>query len=288
MARLYQHERVVNGLPRSAYSRYNPPTMIDELLLHMNEGVATLTLNRPQQHNAITYAMWRALPDICQQLDADPAVRVIIVRGAGEDAFSAGGDIGEFAWQRGNRTQAMDYNAHVDAALDAVAGLGKPSVALIKGHCIGGGLMLACACDLRIAAANARFAMPVGRLGNVVTYPELKRFVDLMGPGATADLFLSGRPLNATEAQTLGLCTQVHPPEAIENAVGDLCRRMAGFSPVSQREHKRMLQLLLRQPDLRQLTTEEVERQTLVFDSADYAEGTRAFMEKRTPQFTGR
>jgi enoyl-CoA hydratase/carnithine racemase len=261
--------------------------MIDELLLSKNDSVATLTLNRPQQHNAITYAMWRALPTLCRQLDEDATVRVVIMRGAGEDAFSAGGDISEFAWQRANRNQAMDYNAHVDAALDAVAGLGKPSIALIKGHCIGGGLMLACACDLRIAAANARFAMPVGRLGNVITYPELKRFVDLIGPGATADLLLTGRTLDAAEAQAVGLCSQVHPGAEIESVVGELTQRMARFSSVSQREHKRMLQVLLRQPDLRRLTPAEIELQTLVFDSADYAEGARAFIEKRAPEFSG-
>lgn len=260
--------------------------MTDLLITNAN-GVATVTINRPQQRNAITNAMWCAIPDLCRTLGQDAEVRVVVWRGAGDEAFSAGGDISEFAWQRSNRSQAAEYNQRVDAALHSILTLDKPTIALVRGYCMGGGFMLACHCDLRVAAGNARFAMPVGKLGNVISYPEMKRFVDLIGPSATADLLLTGRTVDAVEAHVIGLCNQVYPSEIIERGLTELTQRMVRFSPLSQRSHKQMLQVLLRKPDLQQLTADELELQSHAFDSADYAEGTRAFLEKREPRFGG-
>lgn len=259
----------------------------DDLLLTIEDGVATVTINRPQQRNAINDAMWRVIPELCDQLDRDPAVRVVVWRGAGSEAFSAGGDIGEFAWQRSNRAQAAAYNTRVDTALAQLLASGKPTIALITGFCMGGGFMLAAHCDIRIAASNARFGMPVARLGALITYAEMQRFVDIIGVSATTDLLLTGRMVNASEAQVIGLCTHVYPLDAIEQTVYEIARRMTQLSPLSQRDHKAMLQTLLRTPKLSDLSHDDLALADAIFDSSDYAEGTRAFLEKRDPRFSG-
>ena len=260
---------------------------MDEFLVRQTDGVATVTINRPEQRNAINYAMWHALPELCARLDADRDVRVVIWTGAGDAAFSAGGDISEFVEHRSNAAQTRVYNEVVARALDAVLALRKPTIALVKGYCVGGGFILAAYCDLRIAAENAQFGIPVARLGMPITYPQMQRFVHLMGAGAMMDLLLTARLLSATEAREAQLCSQVFPLDAIDAAVHEQARRMARLSPRTQRVHKQMLQTILHTPDLTQLTTEEIARLEESFDSADYAEGVRAFLEKRAPHFPG-
>lgn len=256
-------------------------------MLTVDEQVATVTFNRPQQRNAINYAMWRALPELCQQLEEDANIRVTVWRGAGDIAFSAGGDISEFAEVRSNREQANAYNSAVDCALESLLNLGKPTIALIKGYCMGGGLMLAAHCDLRIAADNAQFGLPVANLGALITYPELQRFVHLLGVAATTDLLLTARTLDAPAAHTIGLCQQVYPLAAIEEQVHKLTRRMVKLAPLSQKWHKQMLQTVLHKPNLNDITIAEQALLEICFDSADYREGTRAFLEKRPPNFQG-
>ena len=262
--------------------------MSNDLLITVENQVATVTFNRPQQRNAINLAMWQGLPTLCQQLDDDAAIRVVIWRGAGDAAFSAGGDISEFAALRSNRDQAEAYNATVDAALTRILQLRKPTIALIKGYCMGGGLMLAAHCDLRIAAANAQFGIPVANLGALITYTEMQRFIHVMGVAATTELLLTGRLYDVREAQTVGLCTQVYPLDMIDEQVQKLTARMAKLAPFSQQWHKAMLQTLLHKPDINAITSEELARVNACFDSADYQEGTLAFLEKRAPNFQGK
>lgn len=259
---------------------------MDDLLVTVEGPVATLVWNRPAQHNAVNGAMWRALPQVCARLAADRSVRVVICRGAGQEAFSAGGDIGEFAAQRANREQAERYNADVQAALDALLALPQPTIALVHGFCVGGGLLLAAYCDLRIAASSARFGLPVARLGFLITYPQMQRFVHLLGAGAVADLLLTARLVGAQEALALGLCSQVHPAETLDETVAGLAERMAALSPEAQRLHKRMLQTVLHTPDLQALTAEDLAAAAAIFDSADYREGVAAFVEKRGARFS--
>jgi enoyl-CoA hydratase/carnithine racemase len=259
-----------------------------ELALTLAPPVATLTLDRPEQHNAVSYAMWRDLSAVCRELAAAPQVRVVVLRGAGRRAFSAGGDIVEFQEQRRDRAQAERYNAQVQEALDAVLTLPQPTIALLHGFCVGGGLLLAACCDLRIASDAARFGLPVARLGFLITYAQMQRFVHLIGAPAVADLLLTARQLTAQEALNLGLCSQVHPAETLDDAVADLAGSMAELSPLSQRLHKQMLQTVLHKPDLSTLSPDELAAAAAIFDSADYAEGVAAFVGKRRPRFTGR
>jgi enoyl-CoA hydratase/carnithine racemase len=261
---------------------------MQELEVAVEPPLAILTINRPQQRNAINFAMWQALPGICRELANNERVRVVICRGAGQAAFSAGGDIGEFVQQRSNRRQAEQYNEQVQEALDALLALPQPTIALIHGFCVGGGLLLAAYCDLRIAADDTRFGLPVAKLGFLITYAQMQRFVQLAGAATIADLLLTARLLTAQEALTARLCSQVHPAEALDGAVLDLAERMAQLSPLSQRLHKQMLQKVLHTPDLSQLSPADLAAAAAVFDSEDYAEGVRSFVEKRPPIFGGR
>lgn len=260
---------------------------MNEFLVRQADGVATVVINRPEQRNAINYAMWRALPALCAELDADAAVRVVVWTGAGDDAFSAGGDISEFVEHRSNAAQTRVYNGVVADALDAVLTLSKPTIALVKGYCVGGGFILAAYCDLRIAAENAQFGIPVARLGMPITYAQMQRFVHLIGAGAMMDLLLTARLMTAAEAREAQLCSQILPLDAIDAAVHEQARRMARLSPRTQRVHKQMLQAILHKPDLAQLSDAERALLDESFDSADYAEGVRAFLEKRPPVFPG-
>ena len=261
---------------------------MESLLLSNANGVATLTINRPAQRNAITLEMWRSLAEITARLDQDSSVRVVVVTGAGDEAFSAGGDISEFSEKRRDPWQAKIHNGRVELALKSLARLSKPTIAMVKGYCVGGGCMLAAHCDLRISADNALFGMPVAQLNTLVGYRELQRFVHLIGLGAPLDLLLTARMIKASEAQSIGLCSQVYPLADIDNHVAELTSRMVNLAPLAQRWHKQMVQTLLRKPDLLDLTPEEGMLPDAIYDTEDYAEGVAAFLGKRAPVFRGK
>ena len=262
--------------------------MTDPILLAYDGPIATVTLNRPGQRNAINLAMWARLTEIALTLDADPQVRVIVLRGAGDNAFSAGADISEFETQRSNPTQAAAYARVFDGALDAVAAIGKPTLSLIRGFCVGGGLELASATDLRLAAADSRFGVPIAQLGLLVGYKEMRRLVALVGPGAAMNLLLTARLIDSAEALRLGLVTEVISPAEVERATYDLARRLCGLAPLAARWHKQILQTVLTNPSLSGLSPEAEALPYVCFGTADFAEGRRAFLEKRPPQFEGR
>jgi enoyl-CoA hydratase len=262
--------------------------MGEEILLRKANGIVTVTINRPAQRNAVTYAMWQRLATLMGELGADPQVRVVVLRGAGTQAFSAGADIAEFEEQRKNSAMAQKYHGAVEEALEAIAHFPRPTIAMVAGYCVGGGLELATATDLRIAADNARFGIPTAKLGIVVGYPEMARLVRLVGPGRTMDILLTARLVEADEALRIGLVSRLVPVAELEPTTEKVAAEIAGYAPLSHRWHKEMLETVLSDPGLHALGPEEAKVTFACFDTEDFQEGRRAFLEKRKPIFRGR
>ena len=209
-----------------------------DLYLESRGPVATITLNRPGQRNAINYGMWKELRRLAEEIRVHEETRVVIIRGAGEEAFSAGADIAEFEDRRNNSAQAREYSEVFDGAMDAIWAIGKPTISMIRGFCIGGGLELACCTDLRIAAQGSRFGIPTARLGVLVGYREMRRLLQLVGPGGAAEILIGARILNGDEALRLGLITRLVAAEALEEEVSKLADEIAGMAPLIHRWHK--------------------------------------------------
>ncbi len=261
--------------------------MTNDILVSARDGVATVTFNRPRQRNAISYHGWLELRRIAMDLDLDPDIRVVILTGAGDDAFSAGADIKDFENYRDNSRKAVVYAEAFDGAMDAVEAMSKPTICLIKGFCVGGGCELSMAADIRIAADNSRFGIPVARLSILVGYKEMRRLVQLVGPGNAAYILLSARLIDAREALRIGLVTQIAPLEEVSDIARNLAREMAPLAPLSQARHKKILQTVLKNPALESLSEEEELLPFTNFDSSDFHEGRRAFIERRAPNFRG-
>ncbi|CUA83789.1 Enoyl-CoA hydratase/carnithine racemase [Chelatococcus sambhunathii] len=263
------------------------PVASHSLRLSVASGIATMTIDNEARRNAIDFATWRAFPQVMATLGADDNVRVVIIRGAGDVAFTAGADIGEFGSLRASPEGGRAYEAANLAAFEAVAACPKPVLALIRGFCLGGGLGIALACDLRIAADDAVFAIPAARLG--VGYPPagMGMIVAAIGAAAAKDLIFTARRIEAAEALTLGLVQKVVPAGDIERAAAGLAETIAVNAPLTIRAAKAAVATAAGLPgagtpnDLQALAD-------ACFASADYAEGCAAFLGKRSPQFTGR
>ena len=243
-------------------------------------------MNRPAARNALNLAVWRGLAEQMQNLSRHSDVRVVIVRGAGTEAFLSGADITEFPAIRADATMTAQYDRDTAAALKAITGLDKPVIAMVNGLCFGGGCSVALACDLRFAAEHARFAVPAARLG--LAYPfeyGVERLVRVVGPTHAADILLSGRPIDATEAQRIGLVNRVVAGDELEAATRDYALRLAQGAPLTLAAHKAAIQEALRpaaEVDIARLRTLAAR----CFDSADYREGVAAFLAKRKPRFS--
>ena len=257
------------------------------LYLDRDGAIATVTINRPAQRNAINFAMWQELKRLAADIETDDQIRVLIIRGAGGEAFSAGADIAEFENCRSNSTQARVYSEAFDGALDAIWDLGKPVIAMIQGFCVGGGLELACCADIRIAAEGSRFGIPTARLGVLVGYREMRRLLHLVGVGGACEILLAARMLGPEHALRLGLITQIVPAAEIEQEVYRLAQDIAGMSPLIHRWHKRIMRTVLKNPTLANMTPDEQALAFASFDTEDFQEGKRAFLEKRPPVFKG-
>ncbi len=247
-------------------------------------GVVSVVLDRPAKLNALTQAMCRRLAEVMTALSARDDVRCIVLRGAGR-AFCPGADIGEFAEARSTIPQARAFNDVFHGAVDTVEACPHPVVAAIRGACVGGGLQLACACDLRIAASDARFGVPVNRLGLAVDYRELAPIVRIGGEAAALEFLLTGRVFEAERTRALGLVNHVVAPDALDAAVDETVAAIIGGAPLVNRWHKRFIRRL---GESRPLTDAEREEPLACFETADYREGWRAFLEKRPPRFLGR
>ena len=261
--------------------------MADPILLERQPPIAIITINRPAQRNALSFAMWGELAGMLVALDADKAVRAIVITGAGGEAFSAGADIRDFQEHRSDSTRGRTYNDAVNGLLATLHELETPTISMIQGFCVGGGCELAVATDLRIAATGSRFGIPVARLGITIGHREMQGLLDLVGRGNALYILLSGRLLDAAEAQRIGLVNQVVPPEQLRDCTYQLAQEIAALAPLSHAVNKRTLNQVQAKPSLAGLTAEEAGLPLAQFDTLDYQEGWRAFLEKRQPRFVG-
>jgi enoyl-CoA hydratase/carnithine racemase len=232
--------------------------------------------------------MWQAMPEYVADLSADPAIRVVILRGAGDTAFVAGADISQFKDRRRNAADEEEYRRISGAGSEALARLGKPLVAMIHGFCIGGGVSIAITCDLRIAADDARFGIPAARLGLGYHYKGMEKLMSLIGPACTKELFFTARTdFSAPDALRMGLVNQVVPKADLERFTRDYAMTMSRNAPLTLRSAKASVDQLLRPDDRRDYALLDKLIKDC-FDSQDYQEGVKAFSEKRRPRFEGR
>lgn len=247
--------------------------------------IATVVLNRPAKLNAFTLPMWQQLGDAFRALSGDDAVRCVIVRGAGERAFSPGNDIGEFATARSNKAQAIAYGKVMHATAQAILDCPHPVVAQIHGICVGGGLEVAAMADLRICGESSRFGAPIKNLGLVMAYPEMAPLIALVGQSRTLEILLEGRIFGAAEALGMGLVSRVVADAQVEAETRATAQRIASGAPLVARWHKKFARKLVAGD---KLAEHDLDEAFDCFDTEDFRTGYRAFLAKETPQFQGR
>ena len=262
------------------------PTANDDAILVARDGaIATVTLNRPQKLNALTKAMWRGLGDAIAALSAASDLRCIVVRGAGERAFSPGNDIGEFARERSNKAQAREYGAFMHETARILAACPIPMVAQIHGICVGGGLEIAALCDLRICGTSSRFGAPIKNLGLVMAYAEMAPLLRLVGPDVALEILLEGRIFDAAEAKEKGLVTRVVADDQVAAEAAATAARIAEGAPLVARWHKKFARRLANAAPISEAEADECFD---CFDTEDFRIGYAAFLAKQKPGFKGR
>lgn len=260
--------------------------MSPDILCAIDGDIATVTLFNPEKLNAVTAAMWHKLQAVMQDLHSREDLRCVVLQGE-RGAFAAGGDIEEFATLRDTEEQARTYHgAWVAGALQAIVDCRHPTVALIQGPCIGGGLEIAGQCDMRIAAESAKFGAPILKLGFTMAHSELVGLLALAGPAVALEVLLEGRILSAREAYEKGLVTRVVADGDVVDEAYATARRIAAGAPLVARWHKQLVRRLM--PLVQGLSDDEIRDNFAYLHTEDYREGLRAFREKRRPQFHGR
>jgi enoyl-CoA hydratase len=254
-----------------------------EILSERNPPVATIMLNRPRFHNALTWAMYDGLIEICMRLASDPEVRAVIIRGAGDKAFASGTDIEQFAEVR-NAADGLAYEARLERAVGALEALNKPTLAAIEGYAVGGGAALALACDLRYGGTSTRIGVPIARtLGNCLSLANYARLLDAVGPGLAKELLFRARLATAEEAKSAGLLNEVVPEGQAYARALEVAAEIAEHAPLTIQVTKEALRRLRKK-------RAEVDGDDLiaqVYASADFREGVAAFSERRKPRFRG-
>jgi enoyl-CoA hydratase/carnithine racemase len=259
--------------------------MGETILVERDGPIATVVLNRPDRLNALTRPMWQALGESVRALSADDRLRCIVLRGAGEKAFSPGNDIAEFATERANKAQAIEYGAVMHATARALEECRHPVVAQIHGVCVGGGLEIAALADLRICGQSSRFGAPIKNLGLVMAYAEMAPLVRLAGASVALEILLEGRIFDAAEAKDKGLVTRVVPDDRVAAEARAAAERIADGAPLAARWHKKFARRLA---DPRALTAAELDECFDCFDTEDFRLGYQAFLARRKPEFVGR
>ncbi len=256
-----------------------------EMIFEVTNGVAYLTVNRPQHRNAMTWRMYERLVGICDEVDREARIKVLVISGRGDRAFISGTDISQFPAFQGNPQAGIEYEERIDHVIGRLEGVTKPTIAAVRGFAVGGGLTVSVACDLRIAADNARFAIPIVRLGNCLSIKNYARLVALLGPARVKEMIYTARHVEAAEALAWGLVNEVVPAEALDDRVREIAEAISQAPPLTLRVSKEAVRRVVHRflPD--ESGHDLVE---LCYNSADFQEGVAAFLEKRTPHWTGR
>jgi len=254
----------------------------EPVLLTRAGDIATVALNNPRRLNALDKPTWTRLGEVMHELSADNSLRCVVLRGAGDKAFAAGADIAEFAHERADAQQAKIYGELIHGTMQAVANCKHPTVAMIKGACVGGGLEIAACCDLRICGASSRFGVPINKLGLTMGYGELAGLLALVGRMVALEILLEGRVFDAQEALQKRLINRVVPDDQVESEALASARRIADGAPLVARWHKQFIERLTVRANL---SPREWDEGFACFDTADYREGVAAFLDKRAPKF---
>jgi enoyl-CoA hydratase/carnithine racemase len=257
-----------------------------KMLAARHGGVGLVTFNQPEKHNAISVEMWGGMAEILDEFDSDDSVRVVVLTGAGTRAFVSGADISQFEQQRSNADAQRAYDAQTGAGRVRLESFKKPTIAMIRGYCLGGGLAIAMQTDIRIASSDSQFGIPAARLGIAYGFDGLRNLVSLVGPAHARMMLYSAERIGAEEARAIGLVNRVVAPEALEAVVFDVANTIAANAPLSVGASKIAIDQVMKDPGDRDLASLE-RASAACFDSDDYREGRAAFREKRKPRFTG-
>lgn len=257
------------------------------MIAKMEEGIGWMIFNNPEKRNAVSLEMWEAIPQIIESFEADDAVRVVVMRGVGEKAFVSGADISEFEKSRSDPDKVKHYSSVLWRAKRSLTGLRKPLLAMIHGYCLGGGLTLALSADIRIASEDALFGIPAARLGMAYGHESMRELIALVGPARAKEMTFSADRFSAQKALDFGLVNRVAPTGELEAIVRVLAAKIAANAPLSVRAYKTAIAEAQKDEAKRDAEAVQAAVKTC-FESADYVEGRRAFMEKRPPRFTGR
>ncbi len=258
-----------------------------KMLAEAEDGIGYITFNQPEKRNAMSVAMWHGLTEILDRFEADPAIRAIVMTGAGTKAFVSGADISQFEQQRADGNAQLEYDRLTSAGRTRLAEFPKPVIARIRGFCLGGGLGIAMQADIRIAAVDSEFGIPAAKLGIAYGFDMVRKLVSLVGPAHARTLLFTGNRIGSEEAQRIGLVNKVVADEDLNATVFDLARAIADNAPLSVRGMKLAVNEAVKSESERNVAA--VNQAVLAcFDSEDYREGRRAFMEKRKPAWQGR
>ena len=255
----------------------------DQLIIEKDNGVGRIMLNNQERRNAMTFEMWRDLPTILDDYQADDDIRAIVISGKGRKAFCAGADISQFEKNRSSEEATIIYNKAVSNASISLAKITKPTIAKIEGFCIGGGLGIAMCCDIRIANDVSSYAIPAAKLGLGYGHEGLKRLVDVVGPSVAKEIFFTARQFTAQEALGMGLINRLLPRAVLDSYVSDYANRIATNAPLTILAAKVVIDELMKAENMDQKLCDQVVADC--FASEDYQEGRKAFMEKRKPMF---
>ncbi len=262
-----------------------PPT--DKMLSHRDGVIGHMIFNNPERHNAVSLDMWDAVEAILSDFEADHDIRVLVFSGAGGKSFVSGADISQFDKERGSAEAVAHYNERIKGVYDRILQFSKPTIAMINGYCIGGGLNLATVCDLRFCSAKSKFGMPAAKLALGYPFHSIQRLVSVIGAPMAKDLMFSARYIDADEAYRIGLVQKIVPEDELDGFVAEYAAQIGANAPLTLASMKFIVGEVLKDPDARDLDACQ-DMVTACFSSEDYVEGRTAFLEKRKPAFEGR